>query len=182
MNDNTEVYIRGMTAFIRKLCHLTVPVSDIDDVVRQLGGTIIEKPGLDRLYDGTVRKMGDLSFEIAVFPRQEKPQRTFAIARELGHLFLHMGYPDQDGTWQKYEDNGPFQNFSSDEQEAQAYMFAASLLMPEREFLVKVMEYSDDDGMVNIEKVAEYFGIYPQTVVSYGRYIGLFPQRHPFGH
>lgn len=175
MNADTEAYIRHVTGVIRSQCHLTTPVNDIDGLVRQLGGTVIEKPGLDRLYDGTVRKTGDQSFEIAIFPRQDKPQRDFAVARELGHLFLHMGFTGSDGTWERYEINGPFRNFSSDEQEAQAHLFAASLLMPEQEFAAKVMECSGNDGMVNIEKVAEHFGVYPQTALSYGKYIGLFP-------
>lgn len=175
MNTGAEAYIRHITDTIRNQFHLTTPVNDIDGFVRQLGGNIIEKPGLDRLYDGTVRKTGDRTFEIAIFPRQKKPQRTFAAARELGHLFLHMGYSGSDGTWEGYEISGPFRNFSSDEQEAQAYLFATSLLMPEREFVTKVMEDSGDDSMVNIEKVAEYFGVYSQVALSYGKYIGLFP-------
>ena len=88
MNDATRAYIDKVADAVRSVFDVTVPIDNIDRLANKLGGSIVEKPGLDQFYDGTVKKVGDYSFEIAIFPYQGDKERSFTIAHELGHLFL----------------------------------------------------------------------------------------------
>ena len=117
MNDATKVYINKVADSVRSTFDVGVPIDNIDCLVNQLGGSIVEKPGLDPLYDGTIKKVGDSSFEIAIFPRQSRETRNFTIAYELGHLFLHMGYLISEETWHQYGKSGQcgqFAHFGTD--------------------------------------------------------------------
>lgn len=99
MNDATRAYINKAADTVRSAFDIAIPINSIDSLVQKLGGRIVEQPGFDQLYDGTIRKVGENSFEIAIFPYQENEMRNFTIAHELGHLFLHMGYLISKETW-----------------------------------------------------------------------------------
>ena len=176
MNDATKAYINKVADAVRSAFGIAIPIDNIDSLVNQLGGRIVEKSGLDPLYDGTVKKAGDNSFEIAIFPYQDTEKRTFTIAHELGHLFLHMGYLISKDTWNQYNNSGQcgqcgqFAHFCADEQERQADEFAASLLMPEKEFKSKIDEYTNGN-FANMAQVANYFHVSIATATTHGRFL-----------
>lgn len=140
-------------------------------MAQELGGRIVEQPGLDQLYDGTIKKVGDNSFEIAIFPYQCDEIRNFAIAHELGHLFLHMGYLVSKGTWDQQSNSHQFTRFGANEHENQANEFAAALLMPQKEFEGKIEEYSSGN-FVNMARVANYFHVSISAATNHGRLLG----------
>lgn len=171
MNDATKVYINKVADSVRSTFDVGVPIDNIDCLVNQLGGSIVEKPGLDPLYDGTIKKVGDSSFEIAIFPRQSRETRNFTIAYELGHLFLHMGYLISEETWHQYGKSGQcgqFAHFGTDEQEYQANAFAAALLMPQKEFNDKIDEHTSGN-FVDMDKVANDFHVSIAMATNRGR-------------
>lgn len=107
------------------------------------------------------KKAREHSFEIAIFPEQDDERRNFAIAHELGHLFLHMGYLISKETWGQYSNSGQcvqFAHFCTDEQDCQANEFAASLLMPQKEFKEKIDEHTSGN-FADMAQVANYFHV-----------------------
>lgn len=76
----------------------------------------------------SLEKNGD-GFKIIVSSYQDEQRKRFAIAQELGHLFLHMGYKTNAEIWEKQADKVPFQE-KDPEKVRQANEFAAALLMP----------------------------------------------------
>lgn len=168
MNDATRAYINKVADSVRSAFGVGIPVDNIDSLVNQLGGRIVEKPGLDPLYDGTIKKVGDNSFEIAIFPHQSPEERNFAIAHELGHLFLHMGYLASKETWDQYGHSVQFAHFGTDEQERQANAFAAALLMPQKEFKGKIEEYTSGN-CADMAQVSNYFHVSIATATNHGR-------------
>lgn len=84
--------INEIAELVRKVYNVDGPVSDIDSVVSRMGGRVIEDPVIYDFSDGQIRKIGDSEFEIIVSPFQSLGRRNFAIAHELGHLFLHMDF------------------------------------------------------------------------------------------
>lgn len=171
MNDATWVYINRIANAIRLAFDIAGPIGDIDHLVKELGGSVVEKPDLDPLYGKTIRKTGDCSFEITVSPYQNHEQRNFAIAHELGHLFLHTGYLIDDDAWDR-QSNGRFICFHSDEAERQTNAFAAALLMPEKECQAEMGAYSDGNA-VDMAKVADYFHVSITAATNRGRDIGF---------
>lgn len=171
MNDATKSYINKVADAVRSTFNVAIPIDNIDSLVNQLGGSVVEKPGLDELYDGTIKKVGDNSFEIAIFPNQDNEIRNFAIAHELGHLFLHMGYLIGKDTWDQYDNSGQcgqFSHFGTDEQELQANEFAAALLMPQKEFKEKIDEHTSRN-FADMAQVANYFHVSISVATNRGR-------------
>lgn len=171
MDNVTRAYINKVADAVRSAFDIAIPINSIDSLVQKLGGRIVEQPGLDQLYDGTIRKVGENSFEIAIFPYQENEMRNFTIAHELGHLLLHMGYLISKETWDQQSNNHQFTRFCANAQEDQANEFAAALLMPQKEFKNKIDEYSNGN-FVDMAEVAHYFHVSISAATNHGRFLG----------
>jgi len=76
-----------------------------------------------------------------------KEGKTFTLAHEFGHYCL-----DHIGSANFFFDNASFDGSKRMQKEAEAQYFAASLLMPEDEFL-QLMEF------LNIKELAKRFGV-----------------------
>lgn len=85
--------------------------------------------------------------QIILNKNQSKERITFTLAHELGHYFLH------NGDKLRIDKYNYHQNSTEALEESEANYFAASLLMPETEFL-KLYKDSED-----IEAVSKYFGV-----------------------
>lgn len=85
-------------------------------------------------------------------PYTSSPARdNFSIAHELGHVFLH-NMKDQ----QVFNRSGlPI------EEEIEANLYAAELLMPEEEFRIKAIDFSNSEFLL-----AEYFGVSPTAALT----------------
>ena len=82
MDSSTQRYIDSLAETVIDAYNVKIPICSIENVVRNMGGTVEEKAGLDDLYDGTIRKTGPNSFTIAISPFQSDRRKAFTIAHE----------------------------------------------------------------------------------------------------
>ena len=170
MDSSTRNYINSLAERVINVYNIAIPITNIDDVVRTIGGTIVELNNFDDLCDGTIIKDGENSFRIAISPYQSEQRRAFTIAHELGHLFLHMGYRTNPSLW-KAQDQRVFRRFGSSSQEYQANEFAAALLMP-RDTYRRVLMENASNGRVDVSMVAKYFNVSPAAAINRGKFFG----------
>lgn len=145
----------------------------IYDLVNQLEGTIKEKR-LD-IYDDSKLEMDPErnSFIICLVPNMDKARRNFAIAHELGHLFLHTNFIESKMDNEQLYIPDFYKNRDY-KKEKEANDFARNLLMPKDEYIDKVKRYTNpqtDD--VNIKSVAEYFGVSVDDAIYRGTKLGI---------
>lgn len=159
--------INEIAELVRKIYIVDGPVSDIDSVVSCMGGRIIEDLGIYDFSGGQIRKIGDSEFEIIVSPFRSLERRNFAIAHELGHLFLHMGFMTDSDKWRKQREEVYYRNGNS-ELEYQANEFAAAFLMPRKDYKDELDKHIKGN-MVNTEKIARHFFVSIDAAVNRGK-------------
>ena len=162
--------INEIAELVRKIYTVDGPVSDIDSVVSRMGGRVIENPDIYDFSDGQIRKISNSEFEIIVSPFQSLERRNFAIAHELGHLFLHMDFMTDSDKLRKQSKEVYYRNGSS-ELEYQANEFAEAFLIPIIEYKNKLDEHIKGN-MVNTEKIARYFFVSIDAAVNRGIELG----------
>ena len=148
MDIETRNYINDLAQQVIISYSISVPITNIDEIVHKIGGTIEEKINFDDLCDGTIIKDGNNSFRIAISPFQNEQRRSFTIAHELGHLFLHMGFRTNLKLWENQK-KAIYRRFGSSAQEYQANEFAASLLMP-KDVYWRILKQNAVDNRVDI--------------------------------
>ncbi len=148
---------------IRKILQIGDP-NELKRTVEQLGGSVI----FDRSsqYEATVQKTPD-SFIIHLNPDMPPNRRVFSLAHELGHLFVHMGYPDPE-RWSSVSDYTPLKREGYTDEELEANEFAAGLLMPESEF-------RDAFDETKIDALAKRFGVSRIAIETRAKWLGLKP-------
>lgn len=170
MNKFEKTIVNTMTEDILKIFHISVPIEDINAVVKQLGGTVVQGSS------SSVQRNGD-GFKIIVRPFKDENQRKFAIANELGHLFLHMGYKIDDRIWNKQKDKTDYRvNHVSEEWVANE--FESAFLMPKTKYK-EIMDQYTLDTYVDTKKIADYFGVSVSAASSRGQSLGYL-QYFPF--
>lgn len=169
----TEVktLINRLAKEIIEIYQIAIPIIDINQVVQQLGGDVIDDPALNEFSDGKVKKTGENSFEIAVSPFQTMERRNFTIAHEIGHLFLHMGFHTNQERWDR-QDSICYYRLGNSELEYQANEFAAAFLMPEQEYKI-VMDRYTTNNYVETAMIAEYFHVSTSAAANRGRWLGF---------
>lgn len=96
MNRITTM-INNLAEDIIDIYKIHIPINNINDVVITLGGYIEENKDI---CDSAIRKQND-GFVIYIPSSYSVERRRFAVAQELGHLFLHMGYKISSKLWDK---------------------------------------------------------------------------------
>lgn len=167
MSDKIQQLINDLSADIIDTYDIHIPIYDMNDVVTTLGGYIEENKNI---CDSAIRKQND-GFVIYIPSSYNVERKQFAIAQELGHLFLHMGYKISPKLWNKqrnvfyYESKYPLEEY-------QANDFAEALLMP-KDVYKKVLDQYTVGNKVQTAKIAEYFGVSVSTAYSRGNSLGL---------
>lgn len=151
--------INEIAELVRKIYTVDGPVSDIDSVVSRMGGRVIENPDIYDFSDGQIRKISNSEFEIIVSPFQSLERRNFAIAHELGHLFLHMDFMTDSDKLRKQSKEVYYRNGSSE------------LVMPRKDYKNKLDEHIKGN-MANTEKIARYFFVSIDAAVNRGIELG----------
>lgn len=169
MNMEQRILINNITQDIISNYGINIPINNIEEVVRQLGGNVEESLKMDFFADGSVRREGD-RFSIIISPFQSEERKKFTIAHELGHLFLHMGYQINDELWNSQEDLTYYRSGES-LLEYQANEFAAALLMPKKSY-EEIMSKNIDGKYVCTSKIAEYFGVSVSAASNRGKFLG----------
>lgn len=144
-----------------------IPIHNINDVVTALGGYLDESVDI---CNSNVIKQND-GFVIYIPSSYSAERKQFAVAQELGHLFLHMGYKISQKLWNKQK-NMVYYESKSPLEEYQANDFADALLMP-KDIYKKVLEQYTTGSKVQTAKIAEYFGVSVSTAYSRGKSLGL---------
>ncbi|WP_285823979.1 ImmA/IrrE family metallo-endopeptidase [Schaedlerella arabinosiphila] len=162
--------IGDLTKDVIKAYNIVTPITDIERVVRTIGGGIRLDWSLGAYSDGSIRKSSDNSFEIAVSPLQPTTRKNFTIAHELGHLFLHMGYQIDDELWNQQDERVYFREGNSN-MEYEANEFAAALLMPEDEYR-KIMDLHTEGDLVDTGEIAKYFHVSVNAASNRGKWLG----------
>ena len=167
MSDKIQQLINDLSADIIDTYDIHIPIYDMNDVVTTLGGYIEENKNI---CDSAIRKQND-GFVIYIPSSYNVERKQFAIAQELGHLFLHTGYKISPKLWNKqrnmfyYESKYPLEEY-------QANDFAEALLMP-KDVYKKVLDQYTVGNKVQTAKIAEYFGVSVSTAYSRGNSLGL---------
>lgn len=170
MDSELRMLINNLTQDIIDAYHIQIPILDIDYVVtQQLGGRIEESPNIENMSDGSVRKEGN-GFVIYVSPYQTTERRTFTIAHELGHLFLHMGYVINQELWERPASE-TYYRFGDSLKEYQANEFAAAFLMPKKKYK-EIMDQFTQGNIVETGKVADYFRVSVSAASTRGKFLG----------
>lgn len=169
MNNELRMLINNLTQDIIDLYNIQIPIQNINDIVMALGGHVEKSIDIDNMSDGSIRKQ-DNGFIIYVSPFQSPERNKSAIANELGHLFLHMGYKINPELWNKQK-NGTY--YKSDDllKEYQANEFAAALLMPKKVYK-EIMNQYTIGNKVETNKVADYFGVSISAASNRGKFLG----------
>lgn len=167
MSDKIQQLINDLSADIIDTYDIHIPIYDMNDVVTTLGGYIEENKNI---CDSAIRKQND-GFVIYIPSSYNVERKQFAIAQELGHLFLHMGYKISPKLWDNQR-NMVYYESKSPLEEYQANDFADALLMP-KDVYKKMLDQYTVGNKVQTAKIAEYFGVSVSTAYSRGKSLGL---------
>lgn len=157
INKNIAIFIDDLTEKIIDAYNIQIPIMNMKEVLKSIGGKIVYKNNYYELIDGNIIKTHDRKFDILLPILNKNSNNNFTIAYNLGHIFLHMGYRTDFLLWNKIIIDKQYK-FISSRQEKQSEYFALSLLMPKTIFLKIFYKYSDDD-MVDMTEVANYFNV-----------------------
>jgi len=149
---------------------------DIENIIKNLNGKIVEYEN-ENLSDGYIEytnKGSPPSFKIHLKKIKNNLRKRFTLAHELGHLILHMDFFDEEAR-KKHDENYYRTIGNYTEKELQADEFAASFLMPSKEFIKVASQNMLDYGSAyNVNAIAEHFEVSKLAVVTRGQFLGLF--------
>uniref|UniRef100_UPI003AB21698 ImmA/IrrE family metallo-endopeptidase n=1 Tax=Anaerostipes caccae TaxID=105841 RepID=UPI003AB21698 len=163
--------INEMANEVIRQYNITIPITNIDEVVRRMNGSIQENSAIDGFSDGRIRKDGSSSFVIEVSPFQTVERRNFTVAHEIGHLFLHMGFMTNESRWNSQKNITYYRNGNL-ESEYQSNEFAAAFLMPEDEY-ERIMDKNTEGNLVNTLEIARYFHVSVDAAANRGKWLGF---------
>lgn len=166
---NIEEVIEKLTEDIVELYDIETPISDMKNVVAKLGGTVV---ATDTFQSKLKRDGNGFTIEVPFYTATKK--LNYLTARELGHLFLHMGYLTNSDIWEKQKD-GEFYKENNIEKIRQANKFAYSLLMPREEYKLFITNNSVN-GKINIKKIADYFDVLASVAFERGCLLGYMEE------
>ena len=173
MNNSVRTDINDLAQQIILKYNIAIPITNIDDVVEAIGGTVKELPYAKLRCDGQIQKCSTDSFVILISEKQPIPRRNFTIAHELGHLFIHMGYLDKNGLWEAQNSTTVYNRVGANDDEYKANEFAAAFLMPKEEFYNSLQRHKDPSGStVNMKEVADEFHVSLSAAVNRGKFLG----------
>ena len=161
--------INRLAAMIVDTLGLTAPI-DINAVVDGLGGRLRIVSDEDELG---VAKDGN-RFVLHI-DESSNGNRRFAVAHQLGHLFLHLGYLVNPELWESstgYEDS-VLRRFDFSREEEEANEFASALLMPKEAFMDLVGRFSEN-GECKLPAISNALQVQSSSVVHRGRNLGVF--------
>ena len=178
--DIGKRYIDNIAEFTRKEIGLRGPIqlASLCSVIEEkLGGRCIEVDSSELNIDAEIRTTDDdktyenkILFTIRYRKYMPKTIILFSLAHELGHLFLHL--LKEDG--RLHQSAVMERNMQSSESELAANEFAAAFLMPEEDFIMQCEECKNENDMVNVTKVANYFNVSAQAATVRGSVLGLW--------
>ena len=178
MKGKRRKWIEDVASRAREIAGLSTDdiigdLESLEKIVEGFGGAI-EYFSMYESYEEVV-KSGDEEFTIRIDSSNTETFQRFSIARELGHLFLHMRYRtkkwDEIGIGANYSRmKGAFTIFEED-----ASDFATAFLMPEEAF-IKIANETSDDNHYYPDKIAKHFKVSEECTNLRGRNLALWEQ------
>jgi len=163
--DELRRKIEQFALVVRSQLELSSPL-DMFEVMDKLGIAVNFVEDVE--FDARIsEKNGDFCIDCdkdQIFERQQ-----FSIAHELGHLLLHKFNGNERQNIVYYRKNG-----NKSQVEWEANEFAASLLMPRREFIEFCFNNADDAGKIGLKVIAKKFRVSMQAVRVRGSALGLW--------
>ncbi len=155
--------IDAMIDAVKSRTGLSYPKNSLLEIVNELGISVsfVELPVTqDNIeIDGIIR-WDHGNAKILINDSYNPTRKTFTLAHELGHFFLH---PEIDRL--RIDKFNYREDTQESQQETEANYFAGSLLMPKDEF-IKVISVAED-----VSVVARYFGVSEIAVKNRLRWI-----------
>lgn len=164
-----KLYVDGCVDIVCNVLNVQSPLTleQLCQIIQEkLPGSCVPKDNLKE--DARLVILDDSSFAIEYTNTVPKTKLFFSVAHELGHLILHF-----------LQDNGSDKLKTKESvnigeiEEYEANEFAAYLLMPDKQFISKYKQFSEN-GMISINKLAEYFHVSNRTAVVRGMALGLW--------
>jgi len=181
MSTNREIEQKALA--VLEQCSQTQPAVDVESISRQVGVALHRKQLDDQVSGMLVVKANAKHIIVNVLHHPNR--QRFTVAHELGHLLLHHKKGDKvflDTSLSVYKRAGvpgaatysEPDSTTTPEQEREANLFAASLLMP-REVLI---DYIDEQGIdlddeFDISKLASVFEVSEQAMYIRLSYLKL---------
>jgi len=171
MDNDVKKMINNIAQEILTVFKIEIPIKDIDRAVEVLGGSIQIDTRLNK--SGVMKKGSAFTIVLPFF--SDERHRRFAVAQQLGHLFLHMGYIVNSDRWKQQFDNILFDIDDlccGIEKVYQANEFAGAFLMPDDKYK-QVMDENSLGNRVNTVKIAEYFDVSISAASLRGQSLGF---------
>lgn len=167
MKEETKRFIEKLTNTIKLEYNITSPIKDIDSIVESLGGKV-KTEKFDRTFEGSIKRVGLDNFEIRVSPEDSEFSRNVFIAKDLGHLFLHMGFRTDNELWEK-QSLSEYRFFDNCDAFLQADLFANNFLIPKEELLesFKKIFHTEKISYDSLDRISKYFNVPKSRVLSY---------------
>ena len=157
--------IEKFTQIIRMRLNLSSPLNMLD-VVKSFN--VDCTPVENVVYDAKLSEDKENVYTIYYDKNQILERQQFSIAHELGHLLLHkLGKKNSQEVY--YRKNG-----NNSRLEWEANEFAAALLMPRDEFVNFCLNNADTFGNIDLNAVANNFGVSKQAVRVRGSVLKLW--------
>jgi hypothetical protein len=181
MTKERRQKIRQVADGVREFCEskgsLGRPI-DVNVAIGRLGGEFEPVSPLDPDidYEAKIERTADGGFRVMLALDKQWPnpgRERFSLAHELGHYFLHMNDKDENGEKLTEFADTVFLRRGRTEQENEAHEFAATFVMPETEYRVKVQE-NLHNGRVMLNPIADYFGVSVDAARNRGRWLKMF--------
>ena len=164
-----KLYVDGCVDFVCNAVKVQSPLTleQLCQIIQEkLPGSCVPKDNLKE--DARLVILDDSSFTIEYANTVPETKLLFSIAHELGHLILHF-LEDNGSDKLKMEESVNI----GEVEEYEANEFAAYLLMPDKQFITKCKQFSEN-GMISINKLAEYFHVSKRTATVRGMALGLW--------
>lgn len=174
MTDRDRNEIWRIAEDIVNLNGISIPIQNMEEVIRDIGGEILYGDNLLGVADGYIEKMENNSFKIVLSNSNATRQReNFTVSHELGHLFLHMGFGTQ--RWDMVEVGKKYHRDGNTEEEMQANEFAAAFLMPRDRYREALERFKNkENDTIDISRVAQHFNVSIEAAHVRGKWLGYF--------
>jgi Zn-dependent peptidase ImmA (M78 family) len=168
--------IRDLTTRLLSQNHIKEAPVDVEKIAATAGATISRKAVDDQLSGFLLRRPGKQPPIIGVNRLQAPARQRFTVAHELAHLLLHATTPVHvDRMLVNLRDTHSGEGTSEEEMEAN--LFAAELLMPAnflQRDVAKLGTAFDVDDELQVARLAKRYGVSKQAMTIRLSRLGCF--------
>jgi len=150
---------------------------DVEKLARALGAEVKREPADDNLSGFLFRDLAAHRAVIGVNSSHHKNRQRFTIAHEIGHLLLHKGeqiHIDRLDSGYYVNQRNSESSTGANEEEIEANLFAAELLMPKMFLDADLLKHQDldlfDDS--TLQNLAEKYEVSLQALTYRLAYLG----------